>query len=99
MRGMSRHQPRMLDCPHCGAAFKAGRAACPECGSDDSTGWRPTDEIEYESLDIPDYYEPPEERGIPERIFNGPAAYAFALLALAIVSGVAAFVIYAARAW
>ena len=26
-------------CPNCGAQFKAGRLACPECGSDAETGW------------------------------------------------------------
>ena len=28
-----------FDCPHCGAAVPHGAAACPECGSDSSTGW------------------------------------------------------------
>ncbi len=26
-------------CPHCGAQVRAGARACPECGSDESTGW------------------------------------------------------------
>ncbi len=26
-------------CPHCGAEVRAGARACPECGSDDATGW------------------------------------------------------------
>jgi hypothetical protein len=26
-------------CPFCGAEVPAGAAACPECGSDDQTGW------------------------------------------------------------
>lgn len=28
-----------FDCPHCGAAVPERAAACPECGSDDDTGW------------------------------------------------------------
>jgi hypothetical protein len=41
-------------CPHCGATFPAGRLACPECGSDASTGWRSADEIVENSIDLPD---------------------------------------------
>ena len=26
-------------CPHCGAKVRCGAMACPECGSDDETGW------------------------------------------------------------
>jgi hypothetical protein len=26
-------------CPHCGAEVRAGARACPECGSDEATGW------------------------------------------------------------
>ena len=28
-----------FDCPHCGAKVRCGALACPECGSDDETGW------------------------------------------------------------
>ena len=26
-------------CAHCGATVRPGAKACPECGSDDNTGW------------------------------------------------------------
>ena len=29
-----------LICPHCGALIPARSSACPECGSDNETGWR-----------------------------------------------------------
>lgn len=45
-------------CPHCGTSFPAGRLACPECGSDENTGWKSADEISYESVEIPDTYDP-----------------------------------------
>ena len=48
---------RFEECPHCGAQFKAGRLACPECGSDAETGWQSEDEIDYLSVDIPETYE------------------------------------------
>ena len=28
-----------FDCPVCGARVRSGALACPECGSDDETGW------------------------------------------------------------
>jgi hypothetical protein len=39
--------------------FRAGKAACPHCGSDAETGWADADEIEYQSVEIPDFYEDP----------------------------------------
>jgi len=29
-------------CPHCGAEVPRAAKACPECGSDDQTGWSET---------------------------------------------------------
>lgn len=29
-------------CPNCGAAVPPGAKACPECGSDEQTGWSET---------------------------------------------------------
>jgi uncharacterized OB-fold protein len=45
------------DCPNCGAFVPRGRLACPECGSDENTGWKSSEEVEYQSVDIPDHYE------------------------------------------
>lgn len=39
-------------CPNCGAEVPPGAKACPECGSDERTGW--SDEARYDSLDLPD---------------------------------------------
>lgn len=41
-------------CPHCGAFVPQHRLSCPECGSDERTGWKSSEDIEYESVDIPD---------------------------------------------
>lgn len=54
-----RQRPRREECPHCGETFRAGRAACPHCGSDAETGWADAEEIEYQSVEIPDFYEEP----------------------------------------
>lgn len=39
-------------CPACGAEVPRGARACPECGSDDSTGW--SENARAQSLDLPD---------------------------------------------
>jgi hypothetical protein len=39
-------------CPNCGAAVPPGARACPECGSDEQTGW--SDEARVGGLDLPD---------------------------------------------
>lgn len=39
-------------CPNCGAEVPPGARACPECGSDEETGW--SDEARVGGLDLPD---------------------------------------------
>lgn len=61
-------KPKKTDfCPECGAVFPHGRLACPECGSDAETGWKNEEEIQYQSVEIPDGWPPeaPTGRGIP----------------------------------
>ena len=40
------------ECAQCGTAIPRGAAACPECGSDERTGWR--ERSIYDGLDLPD---------------------------------------------
>ena len=39
-------------CPHCGAVLPPRARACPECGSDESTGW--SDRAAGDRLGLPD---------------------------------------------
>jgi hypothetical protein len=39
-------------CPNCGAEVPRNANACPECGSDESTGW--SEEAHASGLDLPD---------------------------------------------
>ncbi len=39
-------------CPNCGAEVPKRAKACPECGSDEQTGW--SAEAESSGLDLPD---------------------------------------------
>lgn len=61
----SRAAPRpevVARCPQCGAVFRAGRKACPECGSDERTGWKRSEDVEYESVDLPEARDEEDQR-------------------------------------
>ena len=53
--------PGTFECPNCGAMVKASAKVCRECGSDDTTGWMSSEDIDYHSADIPDGYGPDNE--------------------------------------
>lgn len=40
------------NCPNCGADLPRNAKVCPECGSDEKTGW--SDEAAAQGLDLPD---------------------------------------------
>ena len=42
------------ECANCGTAIPPRALACPECGADERTGWRETDDTRYDGLDLPD---------------------------------------------
>lgn len=52
---------KTFECPNCGADVPVGKKGCRECGSDASTGWMDSEEIDYQSIDIPDGYGPEED--------------------------------------
>ncbi len=65
---MARRRPRdWFVCPVCGTEVDADALACPECGSDDRTGWSP--ETEYDGLDLPD----PDEKPAEDAVWRDPA--------------------------
>ncbi|MFP4416953.1 MAG: zinc ribbon domain-containing protein [Chitinispirillaceae bacterium] len=41
-----------VPCPHCGASIKKDAESCPECGSDERTGW--SDGTYLDGIDLPD---------------------------------------------
>ncbi len=52
-----------MECPHCGEPVPRRAKACPHCGSDDETGWRSSEDVDYEAVDLPDpgYGRPDED--------------------------------------
>ncbi|MBB6429997.1 zinc ribbon domain-containing protein [Algisphaera agarilytica] len=50
---MAKQHRVTFDCPNCGAKVPSGALACPECGSDEETGW--SDDTMYDGLDLPIY--------------------------------------------
>ena len=59
---MPKRRRELVECPNCGEEFPAGRLACPECGSDAETGWKDAEEIDYQSIELPDDREPAPAR-------------------------------------
>ena len=49
---MSSGQRLRDQCPNCGAELKPGARVCPECGSDETTGW--SEEARSSELGLPD---------------------------------------------
>lgn len=43
-------------CPNCGAEVPLKALACPECGSDEDTGW--SEDTMYDGLDLPEIETP-----------------------------------------
>ena len=72
-------------CAECGAEFRKGRLACPECGSDAETGWKDEEEIQYESVEIPVGWGPENEPS------KGPGRY-FLIAAVLAILGMLLFV-------
>ena len=52
-------------CPNCGVELPLKALACPECGSDENTGW--SDETMYDGLDLPNLDDSDES---PKSIFQ-----------------------------
>jgi hypothetical protein len=42
----------MDTCPNCGAGLPPKARACPQCGSDETTGW--SEQARYDGLNLPD---------------------------------------------
>ncbi|MFQ5686180.1 MAG: zinc-ribbon domain-containing protein [Candidatus Scalindua sp.] len=42
-------------CPNCGAEVTVKALSCPECGSDEKTGW--SEDTMYDGLDLPAFEE------------------------------------------
>jgi predicted RNA-binding Zn-ribbon protein involved in translation (DUF1610 family) len=72
----------MFECPNCGAAVRMGAAVCRECGSDANTGWQSDEEVDYQSLDLPEGYGNKDGGRVPDP----PKSKAFVLLVLVTVA-------------
>ncbi len=44
-----------FNCPNCGAEVPIKALSCPECGSDEKTGW--SEDTMYDGLDLPEFEE------------------------------------------
>ncbi len=55
-----KHSSPTEACPHCGGIVRRGADFCPHCGSDSATGWADAEEIDYQSVEIPDFLDDEE---------------------------------------
>lgn len=83
---MSRAHKRVdqFECPHCGADVPVGAKVCRECGSDAGTGWQSSEEVDYQSTEVPSGYGPDDENTVSERRSPWIAIVAL-LLAIAMI--------------
>ncbi len=83
------------ECANCGAAIPRRARACPECGADERTGWRETDDTRYDGLDLPDSAFDDDAAASPGRpLRRGLAWYWYlvgAIVLVAIVLGAVRF--------
>jgi len=94
---MADRKPRKDDwfiCQHCGAEVPADAKVCPECGSDDETGW--AEDAHVGSVDIPTGWSKDDEFDYddfaarelgqrPKRRFGGLLKAILAVLAILIL--------------
>lgn len=72
-------------CPNCGADVPGGAESCPECGSDERTGW--SEDTYLDGVSLPggeDDDDSAEERSRPKGIL-GPANLLWILVAIVLV--------------
>jgi hypothetical protein len=76
-----------MRCPHCDAEVPRRARACPECGSDESTGWASAEDQDYAEVDIPDAYDPDrwEEEGAARERKGRLAVWVVAFIVAAFV--------------
>lgn len=78
------NRPRQpLECPVCGADVPPNAACCPDCGSDDETGW--SDDTIYDGVDLPDASWGDEQPAAPSSRFASPALVWAVLILLALL--------------
>ena len=78
---------RYFTCPHCGTLVPADALACPECGSDNETGW--SDDATYDDLFLYDDELPADSK---------PARWPWYLIAIVAALTLSACLVYA-LAW
>jgi len=60
----------MMHCPCCGAEISARSAACPECGSDERTGWSEKTYLDGVDLGIDDDCNDDDYEDMKQREFS-----------------------------
>lgn len=85
---MKKQRPSSFVCPNCGADVPGNAKSCPECGSDENTGW--SDDTYLDGISLPELDDEPSPEGAPQGMLERhrwlwPLVGAF-LLALVLVA-------------
>jgi len=76
-------------CPNCGTEVPPGAKACPECGSDEKTGW--SGEASYDHLNLPgedfDYDDFVKREIVGERAIPRGVHWFWWLVAILVIAG------------
>jgi uncharacterized OB-fold protein len=70
-------------CPNCGEELPGGAKFCPECGSDEKTGW--SEETYLDGVSLPYADEDDEVEVSPDENANPPIRWGLALVAAGIL--------------
>jgi len=74
-----------FDCPNCGAEVPIKAKSCPDCGSDENTGW--SEDTMYDGLDLPVLEEPDTQK--KASVFQSKFMYY-----IVVILTIAAFVLF-----
>jgi len=84
---MTKIQDDWFVCPVCGQEVRADALACPQCGSDDETGW--SEAAEYDDLDLPSELDQPRRPPGPMRCVSMVSVVAVVLVVVILVLSLA----------
>jgi hypothetical protein len=71
-------------CPNCGADVPGGSASCPECGSDDRTGW--SEDTYLDGISLPYSEDDEDDTPVPATGVLGPGRWVWVAVAVVLLA-------------
>jgi hypothetical protein len=83
----------IFECQNCGADVVVGAKACRECGSDASTGWLSSEQVDYAKVDLPDGYREGASDELPPAKTSTWVRWTALVVAVAMIAGLLALLL------